>query len=249
MKKILRSFLLIITFSSIQAASAASDIKTANTVSENFDVIDIKQGSSLKMRMWPSLTSEVVVAIPHNAQSLTYKGSKVKQGKKMWKKVYWNNNEGWVNAKHLQQHKKTTSTIVKQPPEPVAPPTPIKTQAPTKKPSTTTNPSTTNEKHTILACGGSAPFWNIHMDLTNKKIQVNLQDGKSFTTSLNNRKWDVHKNEMLITGGEGQQAINALLSKTNTCTDGLTTLKYPFTAHLTIGDTKKIKGCCRTIQK
>lgn len=246
MKTILRLFLLIITFTSIQATSVASDIKTANTVSENFDVIDIKQGNSLKMRMWPSLTSTVVVAIPHNAQSLTYKGSKVKQGEKMWKKVYWNNNEGWVNAKHLQQQKKITSTVVKQPPEPVV--APSNTQVTTKKPSTTTN-TPTNEKHTILACGGSTPFWNIHMDLTDKTILVNLQDGKSFTTSLNNRKWNVNKNEMLITGGKDQRAIKAILTKTNTCTDGLTTLKYPFSANLTIGDTKKISGCCRTIQK
>ncbi len=246
MKKILRSFLLIITFSCIQVASAASDIKTVDTTSENFDVINIKQGSSLKMRMWPNLTSEVVVAIPHNAQALTYKGSKVKQGEKIWKKVYWNNNKGWVNAKYLRQHNDTTTPIVKQQPTPSTPLT--KTQAPTKKPSETTN-TQTNEKHTILACGGSTPFWSVHMDLTDKKILVNLQDGKSFTTPLNNRKWDVNKNEMLITGGEDQQAIKAILSKTNTCTDGLTTLKYPFSANLTIGNTKKIRGCCRTIQK
>ncbi len=246
MKKILRSFLLIITFSSIQTVYAAFPIETVDAVSERFDVIDIKQGNSLKMRVWPSLTSKIVVAIPHNAQSLTYKGSKVKQGEKIWKKVYWSNNEGWVNAKHLRQHKETTTTIVKQQPAPSTPLT--NTQALTKKPSETTN-TQTNEKHTILACGGSAPFWNVHMDLTDKKILVNLQDGKPFTTPLNNRKWDINNNEMLITGGEDQHAIKAILNKTNTCTDGLTTLKYPFSANLTIGDNKKIRGCCRTIQK
>ena len=230
----------------MQTAFAASDIKTVDTASEVFDVIDIKQGNSLKMRMWPSLTSEVVVAIPHNAQSLTYKGSKIRQGEKIWKKVYWNNNEGWVNAKYLRPHKATTTTIVKQQPAPSTPLT--NTHVLTKKTAETTNIQT-NEKHTILACGGSKPFWNIHIDLTDKKILVNLQDGKPFTTLLNNRKWDVNKNEMLITGGEDQHAIKAILNKTNTCTDGLTTLKYPFSANLTIGNTKKIRGCCRTIQK
>jgi len=267
MKKILITLLFAAAFSATQATLADVELKTSSTT-QHFDVINIKQGNSLKIYTWPSLTSKVVVAMPHNAQTITYKGSTVKQGETIWKKIYWNNNEGWVNAKYLRQTTNKTTTIVKQQKQSTSPASQISTHPPQtiitqqsspstsqtttqtpQKPSAKVNSTNPQQKQTLLACGGSTPFWDIHMDLTDKTILVNLQDGKSFSTSLESRKWDTDKNEMIILGGKDTQSIKAVLNKTNTCTDGLTTLKYPFTVNITLGANKKISGCCRTIQK
>lgn len=237
MKKILITFVLFTIISALQTASAI------DTKLELLDVTGIKQGSSLNMYEWPSLTSTIVLAIPHNAQAITYKGSLVRQGEKTWKKVYWNGNKGWVNAGNLKRNQDKARKVEQQQKKITTPVQPINTQA------TTTTVTTTNKKQTILACGGSKPFWNMHMNLTGKNILVDLQDGNAFSVPLNNRKWDISKNEMRITGGQDKQAIKATLNKTNTCTDGLTAIKYPFTINVTIGNNKQIKGCCRTVQK
>jgi uncharacterized membrane protein len=244
MKKVLITSLLTACFLSSATVLATSNTTSKDSKIEIFDVVNIKQGNSLSMHAWPSLTSEIVVAIPHNAQSITYKGSKVKQDDTIWKKVHWNSNKGWVTAKHLQSSDQQSV-------EPTSPVFTSKTspQATTKSTSTNKKDLTTNKKQTILACGGSKPFWSVYMNLTNKKILVDLHDGKAFSIPLENRKWDTNNNKMKINGGQEQQAIKATLNKTNTCTDKLTSIKYPFTVDITIGTSKRLNGCCRTLQK
>lgn len=239
--------LWIMLFSSTSITYAAT---TDTDIVEIFDVTNIQQGHSLPMHAWPSLTSSIVVALPHNAQSITYKGNKINQGKRTWKKVYWNDNKGWVDAKYLQQNKEKTRLSKQQ--QPLSTPVVTQTTSPIKANNTiNTNDIKMNKKQTILACGGSKPFWDIRINLTTQQILVDLQDGKPFSTTLNNRQWDINNNEMTINGGQEQEkrTIKANLLKTNTCTDGLTNIKYPFSAEITLDNKKRINGCCRTIQK
>lgn len=245
MNKLFITSLWIMLFSSVSITVTHA----AETDSiETFDVINIKQGQSLPMHAWPSSTSQIVVALPHNTQSLVYQGKTMKQGERIWKKVYWNGNEGWVNENYLQSNTDKTRVLQQQPTTPA-----MSQTTPSIKNNNTTKTTDikTNKKQSILACGGSNPFWNIRINLTTQQILVDLQDGKPFSIKLDNRQWNKSNNEMTINGGQAweKRTIKANLLKTNSCTDGLTNIKYPFSAQITINNKKRINGCCRSIEK
>ncbi len=241
------NILLIAGLLGINIASAAPELKV-------YKVTNIKQGSSLNMRAWPDTKSKILVALPHNAEWLAYSGSSTKKGSSSWKKIHWNSQTGWVNDKYLKYDPDNTAKAIerrnhrlKQKNQSI---TSRNTPQPTANKTTIQKAATApKQKEVVLACGGSAPFWNIHMNLTSKKIKVNLEDGKPFTAPLYYRKWTTGKNEMRVNGGRGRNFVQATLDKTNACSDGLTNIKYPFSITATVGNTKQVNGCCRTISK
>ena len=240
--------LLIAGFLGVNTVSAAPELKV-------YEVANIKQGDSLNMRAWPNIKSTVIVALPHNAQWLAYSGSTSKKGNSSWKKVHWNSQTGWVNDKYLKYDPDKTAKAIERRDHRLKQQSKTSRNTPQAVAQTASNkvatkkPTTPKQKEVILACGGNTPFWNIHMNLSSKKINVDLEDGKPFTSPLYYRKWTAGKNEMRINGGRGRNIVQATLDKTNTCRDGLTNIKYPFSITATVGNTRKVTGCCRTIAK
>ena len=54
---------------------------------------------------------------------------------------------------------------------------------------------------------------------------------------------------MVVNGGRGRNAVRAMLTKTNSCTDGITNIKYPFVVTATVSGNTKVRGCCRSVQR
>ncbi len=66
-----------------------------------YKVTRVGQGNSLNLRAYPSSTSRIKVAIPHNASWVVKRNSSKKVGRSVWNKVVWNKEEGWVNSNFL----------------------------------------------------------------------------------------------------------------------------------------------------
>ncbi len=240
------SLLLICSFFFSSVAFSAPLLKV-------YQVTKVKQGASLNMRAWPSVKSRVLVALPHNAKWVASSRHPIKKGSSSWQQIHWNGETGWVNTKYLkfdaastykarqrQNHRlKTQGNTSRN--------APAKTQQSAAARKNTVAQKTTG-KQVFMECGGNTPFWNISMNFTGKKLKVDLRDGKSFNSPLYYRKWVKGKNQMIVNGGRGRNAVRAMLTKTNTCTDGITNIKYPFAVTATVAGNRKVSGCCRSVQ-
>lgn len=204
-----------------------------------YKVNNIRQGGSLYMRSGPSHKSQVIVAIPHNAQWLESKDPVIQRGSLRWQKVTWNGNYGWVNTRYLSYDTKNTKRALTQ-----------RNQSVQQVASSTLGRgrSRTISKQPTLQCGGHAPFWNIKVNLSTKRMKVVLNDGTApYYTPVTHKKWHANINRMVIDSGRGRNAVRAVLHKTNNCNDGITNRLYPFKITANINGNKNVSGCCRIV--
>ncbi len=245
MKHTLSISLLIFSFLFSTAVFSAPVLKV-------YQVTKVKQGDSLNMRAWPSVKSRVLVALPHNAKWVASNRNPIKKSSSFWQQVHWNGVSGWVNTKYLkfdaastykarQRQKHRTKTQ-----GPVSRNTSARRQQPVRRPQTVATRRV--GKQVFMECGGSAPFWNISMNFTGKRLKVDLRDGNAFNTPLFYRKWNKANNKMVVNGGRGRNAVRATLTKNNACRDGITNIKYPFSIAATVAGNRKVSGCCRSVQ-
>ena len=186
MKHFLSSILLICGFLFSTAAFSASQLKV-------YEVTKVKVGDSLNMRAWPDHKSKTILAIPHNAKWVASSRNAIKKGSSNWQQVHWNGVTGWVNTKYLKYDAASTLKArqrsahrIKQ--EGVSRNTTTKSRNRTTTFAKAT-PVVVTGKQVYMECGGNAPFWNISMNFTGKKIKVDMRDGNKFDTPLYFRKW------------------------------------------------------------
>ncbi len=75
----------------------------SSAMAENlYKIKNVAQGSSVKLKKYPSKSSKTVVALPHDATWIVRrdKGRKVIK-KVVWRKVQWNKHQGWISAYYL----------------------------------------------------------------------------------------------------------------------------------------------------
>ncbi|CAA6817793.1 MAG: Unknown protein [uncultured Thiotrichaceae bacterium] len=209
-----------------------------------YEVTGIKQGESLNMRAWPNPNSRTLVALPHNSKWVASSAKPAKYGKSTWLKVHWNGDTGWVNSKFLKYDDVRTKKAIERRQHRLTNKTTAQKTATNKN----TTPKTTG-KQIIMECGGNEPFWNVDMNLTEKTLKVNLRNGTSFTSPLYHRKWTKGNKIMVVNGGKGRNAVRATLTKNNSCTDGITNIRYPFSIVANISGNRNVSGCCKTIQR
>lgn len=231
--------LLILVFALITQLSHA-----APSTLKVYEVTGVKQGDSLNMRAWPNPNSRTLVALPHNSKWVASSGTPKKYGNSDWLKVHWNGDTGWVNSKYLKFDPVRTKKATERHDHRIA------TNGTAQKTAANRNTAPKIQgKQIIIECGGNEPFWNVDMNLTGKVMKVNLHNGTSFSSTLDNRKWAEGNNIMLVNGGKGRNAVKATLTKTNACTDGITKIRYPFEAVINIGGSMNVSGCCKTSQQ
>ena len=69
-----------------------------------YRVTHIKQGESLKLKQTPSRNSKTLVAIPHDASWMVRRDrGRTVVDKVVWRKVQWNQQQGWVSDYYLQR--------------------------------------------------------------------------------------------------------------------------------------------------
>lgn len=208
-----------------------------------YKVNNIHQGGSLYMRSSPNHKAKVIVAIPHNAQWLESKDPSIQRGPSKWQKVIWNGNYGWVNTRYLSYDAKNTKIALTQRKRRTQPVSTLSQQNTMRGRS-----RIVNKQPATLQCGGHTPFWNIKVNLSAKRMKVTLNDGTApYYTPVAYKKWHSSINKMVIHSGRGRNAVRAILYKTNNCTDGITSIIYPYKITANIDANKNMNGCCRIV--
>ncbi|MDH5409385.1 MAG: SH3 domain-containing protein [Gammaproteobacteria bacterium] len=77
----------------------------ANAVA--YEVINVEQNDTLNMRADASPRAKLVKRIPYNAKNVEFLGQTKDIKSSIWFKIRYDNAEGWVNSRYLQQHVKT----------------------------------------------------------------------------------------------------------------------------------------------
>ena len=240
-RTLLTSFLLATSLFFSSTLFAAPQLKV-------YQVTQVKQGDSLNMRAWPDIKSKVLVALPHNAKWVASNRSPIKKGASYWQQIHWNGVSGWVNTKYLKFDAASTLKARQRQNHRLQRQNHVSRNTPRARTATVASNKPTG-KQVLMECGGNSPFWNISMNFTGKNLKVDLRDGKPFNSPLYFRKWETRSNKMIVNGGRGRNAVRATLVKTNTCTDGITNIRYPFAVTATVGSNQKVSGCCRSVQR
>lgn len=214
-----------------------------------FEVKGVKQGDSLNMRAWPSSKSRIIAALPHNAKWIASTRAPIKKEGSSWRKVHWNGESGWVNTNYIKLDPASTTKARERQSHRLTNQGRNSTEKKSSAKTSTAQTQKTSGKQIVMECGGNAPFWNINMNFTGKNLKVNLRDGAPFESPLYFRQWLKNQNKMVVNSGRGRNAVRAILTKTNTCTDGITNIKYPFAVEATVSETKKVSGCCRSVTR
>lgn len=245
MKHLLSSILLLCSFLFSTTAISAPQLKV-------YEVTKVKVGGSLNMRAWPDHKSKTILAIPHNAKWVASSRNAIKKGSSNWQQVHWNGVTGWVNTKYLKYDPANTLKARQRSAHRIKQEGGVSRNTTTRsrnRNTTAAKATPVKGKQVYMECGGNTPFWNISMNFTGKKLKVNMRDGNEFDTPLYFRKWIKNKNEMVVNGGRGRNEVRAKLTKTNSCTDGITNIKYPFVVTATVSGNTKVSGCCRSVQR
>lgn len=222
---------------------------TAAPAMDVFQVVNVGKNDSLNMRAWPSAKSKVVATLPYNAKWIASRRAPVTKEGASWREVYWNGTKGWINAKYIQFDPASTAKARERQNHRLNRNTAADQKQKKTSVASRSAPATPAGKQVTMKCGGNSPFWNIEMDVTGKNFQVSMPNNEKFKSPLYFRKWLKNKNQMVARGGQGRNKVDLLLIKTNSCTDGITTIKYPFEVEATIGSDQKVKGCCRGITR
>lgn len=99
----------------------------------------------------------------------------------------------------------------------------------------------------VLKCGGVKPFWNI--DLTEDDIQININKKRNELPITSRRKSSFYEKSIVVQGYGDQQenGVKLYLSKDNTCKDGITNIRYPYSVKAILNDSKVYYGCCDAV--
>ena len=87
------------------------------------------------------------------------------------------------------------------------------------------------------------------MNVTNKKMQINLKDGASFSVPINYHEWaSSNKVRMNLGGNKGRNIVDVNLEKTDACSTGLSRTNYIYEVNATI-NREFFSGCCEAVSQ
>ena len=206
---------------SISSVQAATDV---------YVVSGVPSGEFLNMRTGAGINNAITGRIPYNGQGIVTTGEEQKVGSTNWAKVYWNGVGGWVSTSYLQPAGQASKT-------PAAAVTPEKT--PTTVTSATAKPATNT-----LVCTGSEPFWRI--DVSDAKLNVNMSDGPQYTVPVTFRQTSANNTTIAVIGGAtGTNNTQAFMQKVDSCSDGMSEVKYPYSITAVLNNKQVVSGCCK----
>ncbi len=240
-----------------------------------FKVTNIANAGKLHLRAWPSSKSRIKVSLPSSAKDLIETGKSKLIGRQKWLEVTWNKKKGWVNGRYLKKtgvllHAKRKSRNVNT--QNAATQSASLITAVTRSTSEMSNqiPSafggdrydqpvqdsafevktafSGNKSRKILNCSGSSPEpWNLKLNMTHKKMQVNLKSGRSFSLPINYHAWATpNKVRMSMGGNKGRNVVDVNLEKTDACSNGLARTNFPYKVNATI-NRQFYSGCCQSV--
>lgn len=240
MKKLLLAFGIAL-FGSFSLT--ATPVATVQAAMVEHAVTGVKAGEFLNMRAGAGVSNGIVGRIPADGRGVVPTGEERRVGNSTWAKIYWRGTGGWVNKHYLAPASQVP--VVAAPPAPPAPPAAIQprtSQPPAVKPPATSAPVT------VLACSGNEPFWRI--DIAESYVSVNLNDGPVYQVPVTFRQTSANNTRIaVVAGAEGPNNTQAFMEKVESCNDGMSDLKFPYSLTAVLNNRQVVSGCCRVLQQ
>ena len=193
------------------------------------EVFDVSPWDHLNIRVNPSSEAPTIGSIPFDAKGISAEGAEMRIGEDSWKRVRWQNIEGWANMRYLRPEQTTNqnrSTTPQVSPLPQNPPQ-------------TAGKNSNNR----LQCGGVDPFWDVRIQ--DDQMKVDLRNGTQFNVPVIYRRLSSNNSGVSVTGGKTKKhKVMIFLENNNRCSDGMSTIIYPYSATLMVGSGKVMSGCC-----
>jgi len=184
-----------------------------------YSVIGVEAGKTLNLRSAPGVKNPVVAKIPANGQGVVATGEEKVIGKTTWAKVYWSKQSGWISKTYL-------------------------TENPQNALSKPAKPGVEDNKH-MMQCSGTEPFWKV--DISETQIKVNMPDGPQYTVPVSFRQTSANNRTIAVISGNvgGMRSTEAFLQKVDSCSDGMSDIRYPYTITAVLNNQKVVSGCCK----
>ncbi len=202
------------------AASALAAVLMASAASaamQIYKVINVESGGYLNMRSGPGTTNSVVTKLPANGDGIVATGEEKKVGSVTWAKVYWHGKGGWISKSYLKADTGTTTSTPSSP-----------------KPATSV----------VMKCNGTEPFWGLN--ITDASMSVNMVDGPRYTVPVTFRQSSANNRTIaVIAGGSTANRTQVFLQKVESCSDGMSDIKYPYSITAVLNERQVISGCCK----
>lgn len=187
-----------------------------------YKVINVEAGGFLNMRSAPGTGNSVVTKLPANGDGIVATGEEKKIGSVTWAKVYWNGKGGWISKSYLKADSGTSG-------------------------GGNTGGPTGSSKGVVMKCNGTEPFWGL--DITESRMSVNMSDGPRYTVPVTFRQTSANNRTIaVIAGGSTSHRTQVFLQKVDSCSDGMSDVKYPYAITAVLNERQVISGCCK-VQK
>ncbi|QTR47568.1 hypothetical protein J9253_06440 [Thiothrix litoralis] len=208
------------SFFPAMALALTLSLSSVQAATDVYVVSDVPSGDFLNMRTGAGVSNAITGRIPSNGQGVVTTGEEKKVGSTVWAKVYWNGVGGWVSKRYLlpaNQASKAPAAVV----------------PPVKAP-------TTN----VLVCTGTEPFWRI--DVSDATLKVNMSDGPQYTVPVTFRQTSANNTTIAVIGGAtGTNNTQAFMQKVDSCSDGMSEVKYPYSITAVLNNKQVVSGCCK----
>lgn len=185
-----------------------------------YSVVGVDAGKTLNLRSTPGVKSPVSAKIPANGQGVVATGQEKVVGHSTWAKVYWSNKSGWVNKVYLTEDPQNT---LSKPTKPVA----------------------DSGNKNMMQCSGTEPFWGL--DITENQLKVNVPDGPQYAVPVSFRQTSANNRTIAVIAGNvgGTRSTQAFLQKVDSCSDGMSDIRYPYSITAVLNNQKVVSGCCK----
>ncbi|MEN9500817.1 MAG: hypothetical protein RI964_102 [Pseudomonadota bacterium] len=208
------------------AASVLATVLMTSAVSaaqmQIYKVVNVESGGFLNMRSAPGVSSSVITKVPANGDGIVGTGEEKKIGSVTWAKVYWHGKGGWISKSYLKVDSGTTS-------------------------SGGSTGSSTGSSGVVMKCNGTEPFWGL--DITESKMSVNMSDGPRYQVPVTFRQTSANNRTIaVIAGSNTANRTQVFLQKVDSCSDGMSDVKYPYAITAVLNERQVISGCCK-VQK
>ena len=96
----------------------------------------------------------------------------------------------------------------------------------------------------VLVCTGTEPFWRI--DVSDATLKVNMSDGPQYTVPVTFRQTSANNTTIAVIGGAtGTNNTQAFMQKVDSCSDGMSEVKYPYSITAVLNNKQVVSGCCK----
>ena len=197
-----------------------------------FSVTRVDPHDHLNVREEAGTRHDIIATIPADAEGVVTLGDSEKIGRNTWVKVAWGPIKGWVNKRYLKPSEAENEDEDEDE---------DKNDQPQYR-SRIRTPDTKADQETKLECGGIKPFWNI--DVSEDDINVNIKDDHYTLPVTSRRKITSSRKSFIVKGRSGKDSVKLYFNKDNSCKDGITNIKYPFTVKAVINGYQSYSGCC-----